>query len=426
MLGDMKNRVVAYRYRWVVLASMVVLLFSVEIQWMTLSPIGRSANAYFSTAWNPPTVSFVDLLSFIYMAGFVVFALPSSFIIKKGGVVRSVYIAAFIICVASVLKAALPHSPSMIIAAQILFSFSQAIVLNMETATVATWFPIRERGMAMGILSSFLFIALSFNMVFSPYLMSDSAMRSIPRIFLIYGGISFAGAIISAVFIREQPPTPSSFVEPASTTYLKAFSRVEKQNSLKGIILIFSISWGVLMAMLVKIDLIASQMKVSSTAFFGLTMLLSGAVGAVVIPALSDHFRKRKFFYVLCGGCSLPGLVMMMFANNETLAYAGAGVFGFFAFCTIPIGEQYAAELGHEIPEEIVQVWMSLFSQAVGALIILITMFSAVYLDNLIIFFIGLLVASFIGMTFLSESKVIVTEEERLDKEINREIVQDE
>ena len=41
-------------------------------------------------------------------------------------------------------------------------------------------------------------------------------------------------------------------------------------------------------------------------------------------------------------------------------------------------------------------------------------------------FFAGLLLACFFGCPFLDESPVIITEDERLDQEINKEIVQTE
>jgi MFS family permease len=418
------KRVLAYRYRWVVLVALVALLFSVEIQWMSFSPVARIANDHFRDVWKARTITISDLMSFIFMGGFVLFAIPCSFFINKFGIVKSVRLSSSLVLVATFLKMMNNHSIVLLLSSQVLFSIAQAIVLNLGTATVAEWFPIRERGMAMGILSAFQYIALGFVMVFSPYLMRDG---SFDRMLGIYGVISLAGGLVSALLIREKPPTPSSLIKPSDLSYLKALLKVESMGSLRGIVVVFGISWGVLMAILVRIDFLASQLDIP-TVPFSLSLLGSGAVGAIALPALSDHFRKRKFFYSLCFACALPGILLLAFARNPVCSYIGIVLLGFFGFGSIPLGLQYGAELGSaSVDEEIVQVWMTFFSQAIGAVILLVTMNS----DNLAFrgilgFYIGLLFACFLGSTFLVESKMIVTEEERLGQEINKEIVQNE
>lgn len=181
------------------------------------------------------------------------------------------------------------------------------------------------------------------------------------------------------------------------------------------------------MAMLSRLDLIADQIKVDNTSALGLAILLSGAVGAVVIPALSDYFRQRKKWYVLAHGLSLPGLMLMAVAPNPLFAYVGSGIFGFFAFSALPIGQQYAAEVGWRYSETRIQSRMTLLSQLVGAFVLFGSMgVTMVEVRYDMAFYVGLLLACFVGSTFLSESPMIITEDERLDKEINKEIVQTE
>ncbi len=70
---------------------------------------------------------------------------------------------------------------------------------------------------------------------------------------------------------------------------------------------------------------------------------------------------------------------------------------------------------------------MTLYSQAVGIFVMLVSMEGTVMEQRYnMAFFAGLLLACFFGCTFLDESPVIITEDERLDQEINKEIVQTE
>ena len=44
-------------------------------------------------------------------------------------------------------------------------------------------------------------------------------------------------------------------------------------------------------------------------------MILGGIIGAVVIPMLSDKFRKRKLFLILCIALMIPGMAGLSFAK---------------------------------------------------------------------------------------------------------------
>ncbi len=414
----------AYRYRWLILLALILLVFAVEIQWMALSPIGRVANRFYDASWQRGRYSIVDLMSIIYMGGFIVFAIPASFLIHKAGITISLRISSILVVLGSAMKVLEVQSPTFLLVSQAVLSMAQAIILSMATVTVARWFPIRERGMAVGLVSACQYIAIAFNVVFSPYLMRDG---SFPRLVAIYSMISSGFAVVGALLIRENPPTPSSLVEPADESYLKAFLTIGRIGTVRGMITVFAISWGVIMAMLVKIDFIAAELNLGSTARFGLVMILSGAVGAFILPAVSDAVRKRKVLFAGCLGLSLPGMLLLYFSRNAAMSYVGAVIFGFFAFSAIPIGLQYAAEMGYPNPEEIVQSHMVFFSQGVGALILVFTMSETILeFRHMISFFLALMLGCFLGSTFFDESKVIITEDERLDKEINREIVQNE
>ena len=161
-------------------------------------------------------------------------------------------------------------------------------------------------------------------------------------------------------------------------------------------------------------------------------MFAGGMVGAIVLPALSDRYRKRKLFFVFCNVCSIPGILLLVFCqqigavllSSEAIALIGASIVGLSLLASIPIGSQYAAELGIGISEEVIQGLLLLFSQASCAVILLISLvatdeYSPMVLSTLA----GLLAASMIGSSFLKESEMIVTEEERLKEVIEQEIV---
>lgn len=197
--------------------------------------------------------------------------------------------------------------------------------------------------------------------------------------------------------------------------------------------IIFSIGWGVLMTLFIKVDEISALLGFNdSDGFLGISMFAGGMVGAIVLPALSDRYRRRKLFFLFCNVCSIPGILLLVFCqqigavllSSEAIALIGASIVGLSLLASIPIGSQYAAELGIGISEEVIQGFLLLFSQGACAVILLVSLIATdAYSPMVLSTLAALLAASMIGSTFLKESEMIVTEEERLKGVIEQEIV---
>jgi FLVCR family feline leukemia virus subgroup C receptor-related protein len=110
--------------------------------------------------------------------------------------------------------------------------------------------------------------------------------------------------------------------------------------------------------------------------------------------------------------------------NSEAIALIGSSIVGLSLLSAIPIGSQYAAELGQGISEEVIQGMLLLYSQAACAVILVFSLVvTEQYAPMLLAILAALLVAGMIGSSFLKESEMIITEEERLKEVINQEIV---
>ena len=187
------------------------------------------------------------------------------------------------------------------------------------------------------------------------------------------------------------------------------------------------------MTLFIKIDEISEFLGFSeSNGLLGIAMFAGGMIGAIVLPAFSDRFRRRKLFFVFCNVCSIPGILLLVFCQqigavflgSVVSALIGASIIGLSLLASIPIGTQYAAELGQGISEEVIQGLLLLFSQASCAVILFISMIvKEQHLPVLLSSLAALLAAAMIGSTFLKESTMIITEEERLNEVIKQEIV---
>ena len=429
----------AYRFRWLILFALMALILAVELQWLNMAPIGRVANLYYqgqiSTRFSNP----VELLSLAYLLIFVIGSIPASYMIHRLGVNLSIRIAAGMIVFGALGKWIYLSNFPIVLFCQIILALAQAIVLNSITEIVSRWFPIRERGMAVGMASAAQYLSLGIVMVLSPLMVVTKADAAnygagFERMMGTYALICSVFAIAAAFLIRENPPTPSSSLQKAGdVSFFKSFKAMNKIPSLRGLMIIFAVGWGVLVTILVKIDAISALLGFpDSDGRLGIVLLIGGMIGAVLLPSLSDRWRKRKAFFVFCNLCSIPGVLLLVFSgdlgslflNSSIFALVGAFIVGFCLLSSIPIGSQYAAELGHGISEEIIQAMLLLFSQVSGAVILIITLASrGQYAGQLLSGLAALLFAAMMGSTFLKESEVIVTEDERLHEVIEKEIV---
>jgi cyanate permease len=100
-------------------------------------------------------------------------------------------------------------------------------------------------------------------------------------------------------------------------------------------------------------------------------MVIGGILGAVVLPALSDRYRKRVPFIILALAAATLGLVGIAFAQNYSLLLLSAFVMGFFLLSAGPIGFQYGAEITYPAPEGTSNGMLLVMGQISGILFIL-------------------------------------------------------
>ena len=100
-------------------------------------------------------------------------------------------------------------------------------------------------------------------------------------------------------------------------------------------------------------------------------MIVGGILGAVVIPLLSDHYRKRTPYILLAVIGATLGLVGITYATGYGLLLVSAFIFGFFLLSAGPVGFQYGAEITHPAPEGTSNGLLLLMGQISGIVFIL-------------------------------------------------------
>jgi MFS family permease len=149
-------------------------------------------------------------------------------------------------------------------------------------------------------------------------------------------------------------------------------------------------------------------------------MIIGGLLGAVVMPFLSDRYKRRIPFIIIALAGATISLAGIAFATGYWLLLASGAAFGFFLLSSGPIGFQYGAEVTYPVSEGTSNGFLLLMGQISGiAFIFGMDSFKSAATGSMakpLILMTGLMVLSFLATLMLRESSFLSRPaEERAD-----------
>jgi MFS family permease len=414
------------KYRWVVLGGLMMITLMVQVQWLTHAPIARAADVYYRGRFNPQSFFNIDFLASSYMIIYLVVSIPASYIIDTYGIVKGIRAGVILAVAGATLKGVSGNSFNMVLTGQIILAVSQPFVINASTAVAARWFPVKERAIATGLATLAQYLGIMIAMLVTPALIvsspADPAYGSgIGSMLRTYGIITVAVSVISFLLMRERPATPPSEESFVRVNFTSGLRHIFRLRDMWMMILLFTIGLGIFNAVSSMVDSIAAYLGVDdSNGMIGGIMLIGGIIGAIIIPILSDIYRKRKLFLIICVAGMIPGVAGIVFAPfltggqgiNPDAAYIVALIasfmLGFFVMSAGPIGFQYAAEVSSPAPESTSQGLLLWVGQVSG--IVMVTGMSIHHnsmLHGFLVAFVILSVVAFILVSFIKESQLV-------------------
>ncbi len=397
-------------YRWVVLGSYMFINMTVQIQWLTFAPIRSAAVVYYGVSGR-----WIDFLSMSYMFVFLIMSIPASYVIDTRGIRTGIGIGAVLAGVSAIVKGFFADSFTMVLAGQLGLAAAQPFILNAVTALSGRWFPLKERAMAAGFAALSQYIGIILVMILTPILITVeytgtavSGVSGIKKMLMIYGLITAFSASVSLVFIRNRPAGSVSSEEEYGKSFRSGVADLFRNKDMVLLIILFFLGLGMFNAVTTMIDSICFQkgLNVDQSGMVGGIMLIGGVIGAVILPILSDLFKKRKIFLVICMIGMVPGIAGLHLSGTYLGALISSFVLGFFVMSAGPIGFQYAAEVSHPVPESTSQ-GMILLAGQVSGLIFVAGMGTAAGLNVFMYMFIGFAAAALAGSILLKESPMI-------------------
>jgi MFS family permease len=333
----------AYPYRWVVLASFMVIAAMSQLLWITFAPITIEAARFYGTS-----DMMIGLLSMSFMVIYILIVIPSAWAIDTWGLRAAVGLGAALTAVFAATRGVFASSFPLVFASQVGLAIGQPFILGSITKVAARWFPVKERATATGLGTLALYLGILAAMGLTPPLTIHYGMRNM---LLIYGVATVIATILFFVLVRERPPTPAGHDERA--LMLDGLKQMLRQKDFILLMVIFFVGLGIFNGVSTWIETIIRPrgFTIAQAGTLGALMLVGGIVGAIAVPILSDLGRRRRVFIIISLIGMIPGLVGMTFATSYWLLLLSGFVFGFFLLSSGPIGFQYGAEITHPAPE---------------------------------------------------------------------------
>ena len=399
-----------YSYRWIVLLAFMFVVAINQLLWITFAPITSSAATYYAVS----DLS-IGLLSMSFMIVYIVISIPASWVIDTYGIRVAVGIGAALTGMFGLLRGLMAPYYAPVLISQIGIAIGQPFILNAVTKVAARWFPIQERATASGLGSLAMYLGIAVGMVLTPYLTLQSG---IDGTLVAYGIVSVIAAVVFFGVAKERPPTPPC--PPGQEERSLVFDGLKqalRKRDFVFLMLIFFVGLGAFNAVTTWIEDIVRPrgFSITQAGITGGLMVAGGIMGALVMPSLSDRYRKRTPFLVLAVIGATLGLVGITYATSYWLLLASAFVLGFFLLSAGPIGFQYGAEIAYPAPEGTSNGLLLLMGQISGVVFIIgMDSFKSPGTGSMtpsLVVLIGLMVLSLLLCTRLRESTVLMTED---------------
>lgn len=425
-----------YKYpksRWFMLSLFMLITIIVELQWLTHAPIARVAEKFYGDQLHQYTWLNIDSIALVYMIVFLVLCLPASYIIDTYGIKKGIGIGAILTILGALIKGFGANSLLIVFIGQFILAMAQPFILNAVTAFSARWFPLGERAMVAGFLALAQYIGILVVMIITPLLVESSVNSSnygdgINHMLMIYMIPSIVSGILVLLFFKEKPVDLPFDIKNERLSFKKGIANMFKLKDAILIIILFTIGLGIFNSVSSMVDAIAANLKiVDSDGLIGGIMIVGGIIGAIIIPFLSDYYKKRKLFLVLCMAGVIPSIIGLAYAieiseflqltaeNTYTLALISSFLLGMCIMSAGPIGFQYTAEITAPTPESTSQGILLLVGQFSGiAMVTIMSIDQNIYLDSMMKIFVFLAILAFIMILFIKESDIkSITQEDQ-------------
>ena len=331
----------SYRYRWVVLAVYMYIAALTQLYWLNFAAIETFIEERFSI-----TASTVMWFTLVFPLVQVFLSMPAGMVIDRKGFKYGVGIGALFTGVFAMLRLMNTDSFSVLLISQIGIAVGQPFVLNGVTKLVVTWFPQKEEATAVGLGSLALLVGMMVGLGATPALVQFLGFETM---LLIYGAMGILGILLFFSLIKPHPASPPREMEvQQEITGWQGIKHILKMRNFVILGFIALIGIGVFNGLATWLEKILNelhQIPMTDAGIIAAILILSGIIGCIVIPLISDKIMKRKPFLLLASAIGTASIIALMVAKGYAANMVNGIFLGFFLISALPIMLTISAEI---------------------------------------------------------------------------------
>ena len=330
-----------YKYRWVILAIYMYIAALTQLYWLNFAAI----DTFIEDRLSIPASS-VMWFTLVFPLVQVLLTMPAGMIIDKKGFKYGVGIGALFTGIFAILRLFSPDSLTVLLISQIGIAIGQPFVLNGVTKLAMTWFPQKEEATAVGLGSMALFIGMMVGLGLTPVLVQSLSYETM---LIIYGAMGVLGILLFFSLVKPHPATPPREVEVhQEVTGWQGIKHILKMRNFVILGFIALIGIGVFNGLATWLEKMLNelhQIQMTDAGTISAILILSGMIGCIVIPMISDKVMKRKPFLILASVIGTAGIVALMLSKGYGLNMVNGIMLGFFLISALPIMLTMSAEI---------------------------------------------------------------------------------
>jgi MFS family permease len=331
----------SYRYRWVVLAVYMYISALTQLYWLNFAAIETFIEERFSIL--PSSVMWFTL---VFPLVQVLLSMPAGMVIDRKGFKYGVGIGALFTGVFAMLRLVNTDSFTILLISQIGIAVGQPFVLNGVTKLVVTWFPQKEEATAVGLGSLALLVGMMVGLGATPALVQYLGFETM---LLIYGVLGVLGILLFFSLVKAHPATPAREVEAQQEiTGWQGIKHILKMRDFVILGFIALIGIGVFNGLATWLEKILNELHeipMTDAGIISAILVLSGIVGCIVVPLVSDKIMRRKPFLLLASAVGAVCIIALMVAKGYAANIVNAIFLGFFLISALPIMLTMSAEI---------------------------------------------------------------------------------
>ena len=330
-----------YKYRWVILAIYMYIAALTQLYWLNFAAI----DTFIEDRLSIPASS-VMWFTLVFPLVQVLLTMPAGMIIDKKGFKYGVGIGALFTGIFAILRLFSPDSLTVLLISQIGIAIGQPFVLNGVTKLAITWFPQKEEATAVGLGSMALFIGMMVGLGLTPVLVQSLSYETM---LIIYGAMGVLGILLFFSLVKPHPATPPREVEVhQEVTGWQGIKHILKMRDFVILGFIALIGIGVFNGLATWLEKMLNelhQIQMTDAGTISAILILSGMIGCIVIPMISDKIMKRKPFLILASVIGAAAIVALMLSKGYGLNMVNGIMLGFFLISALPIMLTMSAEI---------------------------------------------------------------------------------